>query len=136
MSDALFDLADFAETRPVGILECGHSIHDVEHYDECLNATCPLCHVAERNGYMVLSEHAPEWRSSIGEPCVMQSWHWERVACCLGCTNWTFGVWPCRNGACAFSDPDAPADPALWMKHPDYRSWWYPIPYYPPTTRA
>lgn len=133
MSMTLFDLSDFVETRPADSLDCGHSIHSIEHYDECLNAVCPICHVAERNGYQLLESHNPEQRARQGEPCAMQSWHWERVASCLGCTMWTFGISPCRNGACAFSDPESPADPALWMPHPSYKTWWYPLPFYPPS---
>lgn len=127
---ALFDLVDFDETRPAGMMPCGHTRYDVEHYDVCLGRRCPLCHVEERTGYQLWDAHDPEWRASIGEPCVMQSWHWERVACCLGCSCWTFGKSPCRNGACAFSDPNAPADPALWQPHPTVQDWWYPHPWW------
>lgn len=130
---ALFELTDFDETRPADTLPCGHNIHTIAHYEECLNATCPTCHITERNGYTLLHEHDPLHRARRGEPCLMQSWHWKRVASCLGCANWTFGTHPCRNTLCAFSDPDTPADPALWQPHPTYQTWWYPMPYYPPT---
>ena len=133
---ALFDLADFPETRPADLLPCGHSIHALEHYDQCLNATCPLCHLPERNGYQLQHSHDPEHRARLGEPCLQQSWFWERVACCLGCANWTFGMSPCRNALCAFSDPTTPADPGLWMPHPTHHDWWYPLPYYPPAPAA
>ena len=132
-TDALFTLIDFEETRPADALDCGHLVHDTDHYDACLQRTCPICHLTERNGYAIWMEHNPYSWSSERAQCAQQGWMWERVASCLGCTGWTFGIWPCRNAACSFSSSVVLADPELWMQHPTYETWWYPHPWIEPT---
>ncbi|MFA5898115.1 MAG: hypothetical protein WC829_03265 [Hyphomicrobium sp.] len=86
----LFDLVDFAETRPADTLPCLHSLHDLEHYESCLQLTCPTCGLTERSAYALYHGHDP-YRNGHTHTCSLTQALVDQSACCMSCRRFTFG---------------------------------------------